>query len=310
MKIANRLRKRTTSAAVTAGAIALAGVVASVGPAMSASAAPGAPASASHGAASSGTAYNFRTLDNANGFEASPVTKTVTLHLDLIPMPRGHFVVGTTSVGLAMYGLTPGSSHEVAVSVPGSEVPVGTMTANSVGVAHWSVSLSTVANILARHGVRLGAGPGVQLVILNAGQGKPVIAETPAITGFGSYPFQAVEPSRDVIKPGSATIVYNPGAKTISVTVNATGLTPGSHVAHIHVGSCQQQGAVAYTLMPDFTVNAHGVISNETRTVKGVTAAKLSGGWYLNLHQGTSSNIVTSSGQPTINFRPLLCANI
>ena len=35
----------------------------------------------------------------------------------------------------------------------------------------------------------------------------------------------------------------------------------------------------------------------------------LTGGWYLNLHQGNSNNIL-SNGQPTINFRPLLCANI
>ncbi len=32
-------------------------------------------------------------------------------------------------------------------------------------------------------------------------------------------------------------------------------------------------------------------------------------GWYLNLHQGTSSNILTI-GQPTPNFRPLLCAGL
>jgi hypothetical protein len=62
-------------------------------------------------------------------------------------------------------------------------------------------------------------------------------------------------------------------------------------------------------MLRDFTANSRGVISNETRTVTGVTAAKLSGGWYLNLHQGNSSNIL-SNGQPTIYFRPLDCANI
>lgn len=30
---------------------------------------------------------------------------------------------------------------------------------------------------------------------------------------------------------------------------------------------------------------------------------------YLNIHQGNSNNIL-SNGQPTIYFRPLLCANI
>jgi hypothetical protein len=119
----------------------------------------------------------------------------------------------------------------------------------------------------------------------------------------------AVEPGWGVITPGSATLVYNPATRSLSVTVNAAGLTPGAHAAHIHVGSCQQQGGVAYMLM-DFTANSQGVISNETRVVTGVTAVELSGGWYLNLHQGNSTNILNSGGQPTINFRPLECANI
>jgi hypothetical protein len=249
---------------------------------------------------------------NTDGFEASPVTRTVTLHLRLTPMPQGQIVLGKGGVDLAEYGFTPGSSHEVAVSFLGLEVPVGTLTASAVGAVNWSASLSTVTSALARHGVRMDAqgatSASVQLVILNAGNGTPVIAETPALAGLGRYPVHAVEPGWGVIKSGSTTIVYNPAAKTISVTVNATGLTPGTHAAHIHVGSCQQQGAVAYMLM-DFTANSHGVISNETRTVTGITTVELSGGWYLNLHQGNSSNIL-SNGQPTILFRPLECANI
>jgi len=62
-------------------------------------------------------------------------------------------------------------------------------------------------------------------------------------------------------------------------------------------------------MLMDYTANSHGVISNETRTVTGVSAVELSGGWYLNLHQGNSSNIL-SNGQPTTLFRPLLCADI
>jgi hypothetical protein len=293
MKIANRLRKRATSAAVTAGAVALAGAIASAGLAMSANAAPGAPASASHA--------------------ASPVTKTVTLRLGFTPMPRGHLVLGITAVGIAGYGFTPGSSHEVAVSFPGFEVPVGILTANATGSVQWSVSLPSVTSALAQHGMRMDARgaslPSIQLVILNAGLGTPVIAGTSAITGLGRYPFYAVDPGRGLAMPGSAAIVYNPGTRTVSVTVNAAGLTPGSHAAHIQVGSCQRQGAAGYTLR-DFTANSHGVISNETRTITGITAAKMSGGWYLNLYQGNSGNILSSSGRPTINFRPLLCANI
>ncbi len=59
----------------------------------------------------------------------------------------------------------------------------------------------------------------------------------------------------------------------------------------------------------DFTANADGRIVNETRTVTGVTTPLPASGWYLNLHQGNSNNIL-ANGNPTINFRPLLCGNI
>ena len=73
------------------------------------------------------------------------------------------------------------------------------------------------------------------------------------------------------------------------------------------------QGPVQYMLM-DFTANGRGQIVHQVRTVTGVTTAALgnaveilAAGWYLNLHQGTSNNIL-ANGQPTLNFRPLLCA--
>jgi hypothetical protein len=59
----------------------------------------------------------------------------------------------------------------------------------------------------------------------------------------------------------------------------------------------------------DFAASSHGKISGETRTVSDVTSGIPATGWYLNLHQGTS-NTILSGGQPTIAFRPLLCANI
>jgi hypothetical protein len=51
-------------------------------------------------------------------------------------------------------------------------------------------------------------------------------------------------------------------------------------------------------------------MAGATRTLTGVKAVDLSGGWYLNLHQGNSNDILSSSGQPAINFRPLECSNI
>jgi hypothetical protein len=107
---------------------------------------------------------------------------------------------------------------------------------------------------------------------------------------------------------GWATVAYDPNARTITVTLTASGLTPGAHAAHIHIGSCVSQGPVQYMLM-DFTANGQGRINHEVRTVTGVTTPVPATGWYLKLHQGNSNNIL-ANGQPTPNFRPLLCAGL
>jgi hypothetical protein len=139
------------------------------------------------------------------------------------------------------------------------------------------------------------------------------IAQTPAIaSGQMGYQLVATEVSPTGTSygtpQGSATVAYNPQARTITVTLTASGLTPGAHAAHIHVGSCASQGPVQYMLM-DFVANSQGRIVNQVRTVTGVTMPVPATGWYLNLHQGNSSNIV-ANGQPTVDFRPLLCASI
>jgi hypothetical protein len=107
---------------------------------------------------------------------------------------------------------------------------------------------------------------------------------------------------------GWAKISYSAATRTLSVTVTAFGLPPGPHAAHLHLGTCQDQGGVRYMLM-DYVANASGDIADQTRTVTGVSAAPPSSGWYLNLHLGDSQTIV-AHGMPTLSFRPELCANI
>ena len=207
------------------------------------------------------------------------------------------------------FGLTPGSSHTVELvnRAGGVVANFGPLTANSVGQAQ--------ATLDSRDRHTWGAS---RLVILNGTGGDPVSAEPIAqtaryVTGPSTYQLIPVEVSAygtDYGTPqGAATITYNPYAQTISVTVNASGLTPGAHAAHIHVGSCAAQGPVQYMLM-DFIADGHGRIVHETRTVTGVTTPLPATGWYLNLHQGNSNNILTAAGNPTINFRPLLCGDI
>src|SRR5262249_27773099 len=81
------------------------------------------------------------------------------------------------------------------------------------------------------------------------------------------------------IPAGAASITYSPTAQTLTVTVNASGVTPGMHAAHIHTGSCQSQGGVLYMLM-DFTADSNGQIVNQTRTVAGVTTPIPANAWH------------------------------
>ena len=231
-----------------------------------------------------------------HGFLATPVTHKVTLNVNLSPMPQGIVKIGNGVVAVSAQGLTPGSAHVVGLLADGQFTALGTLTADATGdVTGATFSVSSIPG-------------GSRVIILDGDATTSVIAETNG-AGGGQHTLHAVEagfPQGSL--QGRATIVYNPGVQTISVTVNASGLTPGAHAAHLHLGSCQSQGPVKYMLM-DFTADGHGDISDQTRTVTGVSTVMLTGGWYLNLHQGNSSNIL-SNGKPTIYFRPLLCADI
>lgn len=236
--------------------------------------------------------------------------------LPLNAMPVGSAAFGRASrnrltVSVEMYGLTPGSSHRVnLLSSHGyyDIVRFGTLTANSVGQARATLTSSYTGPWLR----------GTQLIVhMGTGHGSVArqrIAETGVLGRFTTRPhlFTSVEYSYSGISYGTpqgvATISYNSWRKTLTVTVNASGVTPGLHAAHIHLGSCMSQGPVKY-MLKDLLANASGRIVHAVRVFTNVTTPIPASGWYLNIHQGNSNQIL-SNGNPTIYFRPLLCANI
>jgi Cu/Zn superoxide dismutase len=250
---------------------------------------------------------------NTDGFTATPVTPSVT-QLRLQAMPQGTVTFvwapdGQLTLQVNAFGFTPGSSHVVElVSPQGTAITqFSPLTANGAGQAQATLYSTDTASV----------PDGSRLVILLDGQNGAIasepIAQTPPIAaGQMSYQLQAVEVGPTGTSYGTpqgwATVAYDPDAGTITVTLTASGLTPGAHAAHIHIGSCASQGPVQYMLM-DFTANSQGQITHEVRTVTGVTTPVPATGWYLNLHQGDMNNIL-ANGQPTLNFRPLLCANL
>ena len=90
---------------------------------------------------------------------------------------------------------------------------------------------------------------------------------------------------------------------TLYVEVYVYNLMPFSdHAAHIHYGSCQSQGGIAYTLR-DVVANANGFGAGYT-AISGVSSIP-SSGWYVNVHQGDSMELGNQTG-----FDPIACGNI
>jgi hypothetical protein len=107
---------------------------------------------------------------------------------------------------------------------------------------------------------------------------------------------------------GSAQLSYDGVRHTLHVAVRASGLTPNStHAVHIHNGSCQAQGAVRYGL-PDLRADAQGNAALSA-TVGNVTDAPPPGGWYINVHFGSSNQILTGN-RPTPLFAPIMCGGV
>ena len=260
---------------------------------------------------------------NTDGMLATPQSGGVAVrHLTLHSMPAGSVSFSRDSQGslrarLHVYGLTPGSAHQVEIDGPGSGVVAsfGVLTADTTGQADATLTATGLSGGLpwgSRLVVRLGTTGG-------GSTGSQVAAEPiartqtlPAWPHGDDFGLSAVDVTPDGASAGTlsgrATVAYDAAAKTLTVTVNATGLTPGAHAAHIHLGSCQVQGPVRY-MMTDLQADAQGNIVDQTRVITGVTSGPPASGWYLNLHQG-DSNTILANGSPAPAFRPLLCANI
>jgi Cu/Zn superoxide dismutase len=245
---------------------------------------------------------------------AAPMkSNPVSTRVQLAPMPQGTVTFdrdnhGYVDVTISALGLTPGSSHTVVLT--NGRITFATfspLTADSTGQARDETLHSGYRDALRSLWAAVLNGDGVSSVTLLT------IARTTDVDGrqrtYQLIPAETDQDGGDWGTPqGSAVVAYDRDAQTISVTVNASGFTPGAHAAHIHLGSCAAQGPVQY-MLTDFTANADGKILDQTRVVTHATTPPPAHGWYFNLHQGSGRDIV-ANGRPTINFRPLLCGDI
>ena len=299
-------RARSCVGAVAAGAVAAGGLaaVAALTPASASTSSTGTARLARAAPASLAPA----SLRPASHAQARDVLSLRAMPAGTVSFGRHH---GHLTVRARMFGLTPDSAHQVDLATPGRSrtVRFSTLTASSAGQAD-SVLHSDFAGRLPR---------GSRLLVLMGARGDRVgrvgsepIAETARLRGRRPHRLIAVEVSQAGVSYGTprgrAAISYDAKRQRLTVTVSASGVTPGPHAAHIHLGSCQSQGPVKY-MLKDLIADRRGRITRAVRVFRNVTSPIPAHGWYLNIHQGNSGNIL-SNGQPTILFRPLICANI
>jgi CHRD domain len=295
------------------GALALAGLGCGIS-----GCTPSATAAAGHPPTDSGTAISTTAPGSATTSGSVTGVSTGPGRYLLQSMPTGTVWIERAAHGhlqarVNVSGLTPGSAHQVSIEGrSGHPVWFSALTANAAGQA--DATLTSVDS------ARLPPPQSRFVIRLGDSAGDPLAAEPIAETGVlptgpvpgAAFALHAVTfgtDGTDLGQPvGQATISYDAPAQTLTVTLTAAGLTPGPHAAHIHLGSCLNQGPVKY-MMADFIADANGAIVNQTRVVTGVTSVPGPGNWYLNLHQGGMDEIL-ANGAPTLYFRPMLCTDL
>jgi Cu/Zn superoxide dismutase len=257
----------------------------------------------------------YASTNRAAGVSSVAATPTSAVYLHLHAMPVGTVRFGRDrfhrlTVRAVIHGLTPGSSHNVELLLPGRNgvVRFTPLIANDLGWARSTLSSGYTGPWWrwSRLVIRMGVD--------SSSLSRTEIALTELMRSPGQRPHQLI--SVEVSSSGAyygtprgvATISYSRRHHTLTVTVTASGVTPGPHAAHIHLGSCYNQGPVKY-MLKDLIANRRGQIVPAVRVFTKVTEPIPTHGWYLNIHQGNSSNIL-SHGNPTIYFRPLLCSDI
>jgi hypothetical protein len=264
---------------------------------------------------SSSTQSSTTTSATSSGTAGSPISVafggqpsgTVTLSWD--PQTKN------VSAKLQMVGFTPGSSHAMHIhqgscAAQGDVlVPFPDVTADGGGAIDTTVTglqpsaaglaAGTLLNIHLAPSAQMGAPGSLGYTPISCADITPAASATLTMAPLpepGQHP------------QGSATLTYDPAKKTLSVAVTASGLVAGSeHAVHIHLGSCDAQGAVKYPL-EDLVASPTGA-AETTTVIQNVDQAPPATGWYFNVHLGSSSQI-EQNGQPTLYFQPIICGNI
>ena len=246
-----------------------------------------------------------------SGPSASPAPSSasggMSAQVTLQHQPRGDAKLtlagNKLTVTITLTGLAPNSTHPAHIHGMGncssnSPVihPLENVVANATGSANVTSTVDGVTSIPATGWyVNVHNGPTLspqdQFSPIACGEVKGGVNEVTVPLQQGSGPSQAAS--------GTADLNVNNGQLSVKVTMS--GLAPNSaHAAHIHAGSCTNEGAVIHPLT-DITADSNGQATSST-TVPGVSSIP-SGQWYVNVHGSTDLNTQTG-------FDPIACGNV
>lgn len=220
--------------------------------------------------------------------------------------PTGQsLAVRTSLVGLAPSSTHPASIHAGSCTNPGAEVyTLNNVVADARGVGSSATTINNVKTIPAGGwNISVHNGPGnapadqalplvcSDLTFHNVTATSPVTVHVPLNADPGSAGSETAS--------GTTQLTISGGALTVKLTMS--GLQPGSkHAAHIHAGSCENQGAVIYTLSNVVAdASGHSVSTTTIKNVKSIPGR----GWFVNVHYST--DISTQTG-----FNPIACGNV
>ncbi len=127
----------------------------------------------------------------------------------------------------------------------------------------------------------------------------------PALLTFDAAPVIATKASLKVpivaqngTKVSGTGVITDNGNGTVTVVLTMTGLEAGPHKAHIHEGTCQNQGAIVFDLT-GMEVGSDGKATSTT-IVNTDFASLTTGKFYLNVHNQTGTpTYVASCGEIT-----------
>ncbi|MBE3560387.1 MAG: CHRD domain-containing protein [Ktedonobacteraceae bacterium] len=213
-------------------------------------------------------------------------------------------------VKITLSGLAPNSSHAAHIhagtcAADGRVVyPLNPVVADAKGNATVETTLEHVQNGIPAQGWYVNVHNGLAATplehraiscgnISNPDASNSAAQSVHVVMGGTTAPNESASGKVELI-----TVNEKPAVK-----ITLTGLQPDStHVAHIHSGSCQAQGAVLVMLNP-VVADAHGTGTSITEVDH---LPSVSNGLYVNVHLGATVAELSNS----IFFNPIACGNI